>query len=145
MRICALTALICSFSISALASDAQVCTDRWLAKVSNECGGGAGQEMQRCFGARRQEADTKLNKVYGQLKADLVSPSILVKAQKAWLNYRDAECNYQASGYACDTSVSGMCALTIGICQMRLTCNRVKILREHIEEKCNGCPVRKSE
>ena len=145
MRISAFIVLICLLSSSALASDAQVCTDPWMAKVSNECGGGAGQEMQRCFGARRQEADTELNKVYGQLKADLVSPNDLVKAQRAWLNYRDAECNYQASGYACDTGISGMCSLTIGMCQMQLTCGRVKVLREHIEEKCNGCPERKSD
>jgi uncharacterized protein YecT (DUF1311 family) len=114
-----------------------------MAEAFENCDGGTGQEMQRCFGEWRHKAVSELNKIYGQLKADLLTPEDLVKAQRAWSAYRDAECGYRASGYACDTGIAGMCSLTLGICEMKLNCDRVKVLLEHMKEKCNGCPARK--
>jgi uncharacterized protein YecT (DUF1311 family) len=137
--------VIIALLFSALAWSAEPpCTDSWI-KKTQECDDGGTQNMTRCFGAKRQEADDELNDIYGQLKADLVDPRVFVKAQRSWIAYRDAECTYQSSGYACDSGISGMCSLSSGLCQIRLTCERVKLLREHIDTKCNGCPVRKSD
>lgn len=121
------------------------CSAAWSKRTQDQCNAGGTQDMTRCLGTKLREADKELNKVYAGLKADLVEPSAVTRAQRSWVAYRNAECTYQSSGYACDSGTSGMCSLSSGFCQMQLTCERVNLLRKHIEAKCNGCPVRKSD
>jgi uncharacterized protein YecT (DUF1311 family) len=122
-----------------------VCSANWVEKIKSECSDGGTQDMTRCLGKKGQLVDDLLNKEYKNLKEDLTDPSDLIKAQRAWLAYRDSECNYQSSGYSCDSGISGMCSISTGICRMNLSCERIKLIREHIGTKCNGCPARKSD
>lgn len=128
----------------AFASDS-VCSGNWVEKVKSECSDGGTQGMTRCLGKKGQLVDDILNKEYKNLKEDLTDPSQLVKAQRLWFAYRNSECRYQSSGYSCNSGISGMCSISTGICRMNLTCDRIKLIREHIRMKCNGCPARKSE
>ncbi|MGH6862282.1 MAG: lysozyme inhibitor LprI family protein, partial [Phyllobacterium sp.] len=53
-------------------------------------------------GKAYQKSDAELNKLYRQiearLKGDADTTKLLVSAQKAWVAFRDAECNFSSSG-----------------------------------------------
>ena len=136
--------IVCILSIPASAADV-ICAEKWVEKAKEACDSGHTQEFSRCLGKKRQQADNALNQDYKKLKDDLVDPADLIKAQRSWITYRDNECAYTSSGYDCTSGISGMCSISTGICEMQLTCERVRRLREHIEYKCNGCPPRKSD
>lgn len=127
-----------------LAEETQMCTGDWIEKSQQSCDFGGTQDFIRCLDIKIQKTDAILNKKYRLLKDDLVDPSDLVKSQRSWIAYRNSECVYQSSGTVCNSGNRGMCDISSGICKMRLTCERVMLLREHIKAKCNGCPARKS-
>ncbi len=64
------------------------------------CGPEATQtELNICAGAEFDAADAELNELYKQLTARLgADKASLVAAQRAWVAYRDAECDFVASG-----------------------------------------------
>jgi uncharacterized protein YecT (DUF1311 family) len=57
-------------------------------------------DINICAGKDYQAADKKLNKIYGKLMAaaDATDKELLRKAERAWIAFRDAQCEYQASG-----------------------------------------------
>lgn len=59
-------------------------------------------DMNACAGMGFEAADAELNRIYGQLVArtgkDSQARTLLTKAQRDWLAFRDAECAFQASG-----------------------------------------------
>lgn len=70
-----------------------------------ECDGNATQTaLNDCQGALFAQADAELNALYGQMTARLAADpdtkTRLTTAQRAWLAYRDAECDFAASGVA---------------------------------------------
>lgn len=56
-------------------------------------------ELEFCLGGELLVADRQLNHVYGHLVSRLPADQrpLLKKAQRAWLIYRDAECEMQAA------------------------------------------------
>ena len=59
-------------------------------------------DMNQCAAQENKAADKELNRLYQQITARLKdSPEtkqMLVKAQRAWISFRDAECSFSASG-----------------------------------------------
>ncbi|SFB29679.1 Uncharacterized conserved protein YecT, DUF1311 family [Pseudomonas sp. NFIX10] len=59
-------------------------------------------EMNQCAAKENKAADTELNSLYKQITARLKdnpeAKKMLVKAQRAWIGFRDAECEFSASG-----------------------------------------------
>ena len=59
-------------------------------------------DMNICAGKSYAKSDAELNKFYKQietrLKGDADTTKLLVAAQKAWVSFRDAECNFSSSG-----------------------------------------------
>lgn len=59
-------------------------------------------EMNQCAAKENKAADNELNSLYKQITARLKdnpeATQMLVKAQRAWLGFRDAECEFSASG-----------------------------------------------
>jgi len=59
-------------------------------------------EMNQCAAQQYKAADKELNDLYKQitarLKDDSKAKQLLVKAQRAWIDFRDAECEFSASG-----------------------------------------------
>jgi len=139
------SALYISLLVIPIGGIAQTCTAEWLADTDLKCGIGGTQDTIRCYVKAVRNASVELNRVYQDLEADLAEPGQLIRAQRAWLSYQREECGYQASGYDCDNGIAGMCSLSHGVCELRLTCERVERLREHTAAKCNGCPPRKSD
>ena len=82
------------------------------------------QEAEKNF----VEADAELNKVYKQLCNKLESADVeeLRVAQRAWVQYRDAEANFNKDYEARGGSMAGQVYLGI---QARLTKERTAMLR----------------
>jgi uncharacterized protein YecT (DUF1311 family) len=58
-------------------------------------------EMNDCAAKQFRAADQKLNKLYAELSAKL-DPERLAKlkeAERAWIKFRDADCDFQSSLY----------------------------------------------
>ncbi|MBD0414252.1 lysozyme inhibitor LprI family protein [Oryzicola mucosus] len=99
--------------------------------------------MNICAAADYKAADTKLNAAYAEivrrLSDDEDSKKRLQAAQRAWIGFRDAECNF-ATGDAQDGSIYPMLQSN---CLEGLTLDRVKQLDVylHCEEGDMSCPV----
>jgi uncharacterized protein YecT (DUF1311 family) len=100
-------------------------------------------DMNACAADAFKETDTKLNAVYREiierLKDNEEAKQLLIKAQRVWLQYRDAECAFAASA-----ARSGSIYPTIlDNCLDGLTNDRVKALISFLkcEEGDMGCPV----
>lgn len=90
-----------------------------------------------------QEADAELNQLYQKIESRLAdnhdAKQELIKAQRAWIAFRDAECRFAASG------VEGGSAYpeVYQSCQEDLTRARVANFDDYLncEEGDLGCPV----
>lgn len=99
--------------------------------------------MNECADKAFKASDTELNALYKQIEArlkdDQDKTKLLVSAQKAWIAFRDAECDFSATGVA-GGSVYPMIVLQ---CRDGLTQNRVKDFKNYLscEEGDLSCPV----
>lgn len=72
---------------------------------ADECADASDQAtMNACAGKALKASDAELNTLYkqiqGRLKDDADKTKLLVTAQRAWVAYRDAECDFASSGVA---------------------------------------------
>ena len=88
-------------------------------------------EINQCMGSDYREADEKLNRTYKELVGSIDDnwASALRDAQRAWVTFRDAECEFQSMGWA---GGSGRPAVQAG-CLTRVTNERTKVLKELLE------------
>ncbi len=115
-----------------------------LAHSQQNCGDKTNQtDMNICAGHAYSRADGELNSVYkqiaGRLKGDPDTAKLLVAAQKAWIGFRDAECNFSSS------TVQGGTAYPFisNSCLYNKTRSRIQELKLYL--KCTDgdmdCPV----
>jgi len=103
------------------------------------------QDMNICISSAVNQADGVLNRVYGQLneKLDVNGRRNLVAAERAWITFRDRECDLR-SGYDTEhLEKNGTIApFLVGECKLDLTTRRTTDLLEQM--KCPGgdlsCP-----
>lgn len=112
--------------------------------AADECGNASDQAtMNQCADKAYRASDARLNDLYRQIRArlkdDKDTTRILVSAQKAWIAYRDAECNFASSGVA----QGSMYPMILAGCLDDLTQNRVASLKIYLncEEGDLSCPV----
>ena len=80
-----------------------------VARAAGECDspGLSQAELNECYGNAYKKADAELNILYGQitarLKDDKATAKLLVAAQRAWVAFRDAECNFLRPGFPAAT------------------------------------------
>jgi len=88
-------------------------------------------EMNVCAGIEFQNADKRLNQVYQQLTSKLSATrkQKLILAQKAWISFRDANCEFERSQFEGGTMAP---AANAG-CLAQLTKTRTKQLEQYIE------------
>jgi uncharacterized protein YecT (DUF1311 family) len=100
-------------------------------------------DLNECYGNAYKKSNGELNSLYKRitvrLKDDAATTKLLVAAQKAWVAFRDAECNFSTSGSA-QGSVYPMIQ---SICLDGLTSNRIDDLKSYLkcEEGDLSCPV----
>ena len=85
-------------------------------------------EINQCAGEEWQAADDELNMIYKKLvsRIDSVYEPELRKAQRAWVTFRDAECEFESMGWE---GGSGRPGVQAG-CLTRLTKERTSKLDE---------------
>lgn len=90
------------------------------------------QEMNRCAAEEYKKADAELNKVYQQLlpKLEAAHKEKLKTAQRAWLSFRDAHCDYESLIFEGGT----MQPLIQYSCLEAVTRERTKQLRASLQE-----------
>lgn len=92
-----------------------------------ECDGGT-SDMVKCLAEATAKWDRRLNEAYREALQDKETPAAqraqLRKAQRLWLQYRDANCDYYALG---DGSIS---RLNAGSCLFDMTKARAKELEQ---------------
>jgi len=108
------------------------------------CGDNATQaDLDVCAGDALKTSDAALNSTYRQLmdrlKADAAKRTRLIDAQKAWLAFRNAECNFVAS----DVVGGSIYPMIISQCADGLTRSRTRQLAAylHCPEGDMSCPV----
>lgn len=112
-----------------------------ISATSTETCDGSTAEMHECIGAQYAIADKELNAVYKDLKRQLLERIMgsaetesdaletdkrLVAAQRAWISFRDAECQLQGI----DMLGGSGEGLIIHSCRLSMTKERVKALRD---------------
>jgi len=106
-------------------------TDEGLSKdCMDKAVNGAYSDMLQCDGEELDRQDARLNDAYKKLMSEL-SPDrkkALLKAQRVWIKFREANCDYWADP---DATFEGR-ANTIG-CLLRMTVGRVKELEGMLE------------
>lgn len=85
-------------------------------------------EINQCAGSDWQAADAKLNSTYKELIGSIDDGwgQSLRSAQRAWVSFRDAECEFESMGWE---GGSGRPAVQAG-CLTRVTEERTKVLNE---------------
>lgn len=102
--------------------------DTGLSKQFSTCmdkSGGVTVDMLDCIGAETKRQDVRLNKAYKEVMPQL-SPARkkqLQDAQRAWIKYRDANCNFYA-----DPDGGTMATVSSSYCFMSATASRAKEL-----------------
>ena len=100
-------------------------------------------ELNECYCNAYKKADAELNVLYRQitarLKDDKATTKLLVEAQRAWVAFRDAECDFSASGVS-GGSAHGM---ILAICLDKLTLKRIDDFKNYLncQEGRLDCPV----
>lgn len=99
--------------------------------------------MNICADADYKAADAHLNQTYGRivkrLSGDRETTKLLQGSQRAWIAFRDAECDFRTSASR-DGSIHPM---EVGLCLRDLTEERTKALNAylHCGEGDPSCPV----
>jgi uncharacterized protein YecT (DUF1311 family) len=100
-------------------------------------------DMNQCAAQENKAADKELNSLYKQITARLKDNAeakrLLVKAQRAWIDFRDAECSFSASG----VKGGSVYPMIHNECITALTKARVEAFKTYL--KCKegdlSCPV----
>lgn len=103
------------------------------------CDSGGTVSMTVCGLYHFMIADIALNDIYKKVKEQLKTESALEalkKAQRAWIAYRDAVCEYECEGY---TGGNIYKMVHLG-CMQQYTTERTTHLREYLDCKDLGCP-----
>jgi uncharacterized protein YecT (DUF1311 family) len=100
-------------------------------------------ELNACAGADFQAADRTLNTLYAdikdRLKGDADTTRLLTLAQRAWVAWRDAECDFSAASVA----QGSIYPMIRDQCLTELTNARVADFRRHLScaEGDLSCPL----
>lgn len=103
------------------------------------CSAGGQSEMNQCMAIEYRKVDLRLNSLYKELTSVLVDPRGIRASQRAWLRYRDAEC----SDAVMQLGQGSLQPFAYHSCLIEFTEERIRHLRWHLAQDCNGCPVRK--
>ena len=100
-------------------------------------------QLRDSYGKAYKKSDSELNTLYKQimsrLKDDEPTTKLLVTAQKAWVAFRDAECDFSTSR----SSGGTIYPMIQAICLDKLTSKRVGELKTYLkcQEGDMDCPV----
>ena len=106
----------------------------FLVTISNlsyaACAGSSVYEEIACYEKQYKADKTELNKTYQSLykSFDATNQKLLENSQKAWLNYREIQCNQLLSNLSKDAAGAGIGLINLS-CNANLTHLRIKELK----------------
>ncbi|MDZ7920876.1 MAG: lysozyme inhibitor LprI family protein [Rhodoferax sp.] len=103
------------------------------------CSAGGQSEMNQCMAIEYRKVERRLNSSYTELISVLEDARGIRASQRAWLKYRDAEC----SDDVMQLGQGSLQPFAYHSCMIEFTEERIRYLRWHLAQDCNGCPVRK--
>jgi uncharacterized protein YecT (DUF1311 family) len=100
------------------------------APAKEDCGAiTAQQEMNACFGRAFERADAQLNVVYATVlkgaSDDAKGIALLRAAQRAWVDFRNKNCDWQAHG----EEGGSVYPTEVATCEIRMTEARIRELQ----------------
>lgn len=114
------------------------------ARAVDDCSDASTQAaMTECADKSLIASDAELNTLYkkiqARLKHDQPTVKLLVSAQRAWVAFRDAECEFSSSGVA----QGSIYPMTVLQCRDGMTEQRIKEFQNYLEcdEGDTSCPV----
>lgn len=114
------------------------------ARAVDDCSNASTQAaMNECADKSLIASDAELNALYKKiqtrLKDDQATSRLLVSAQRAWVAFRDAECEFSSSGVA----QGSIYPMTVLQCRDGMTEQRIKDFQNYLEcdEGDTSCPV----
>ncbi|WPG41111.1 lysozyme inhibitor LprI family protein [Variovorax sp. EBFNA2] len=115
-----------------------------ISSAQEDCTNASDQStLNQCAGKSYAKVDAELNAIYGQirgrLKGDPETAKLLVVAQRAWVNFRDAECTFSSSL----NKGGSMYPMVVSGCKEEITQTRIKDLQTYLNCKAEdgGCPM----
>jgi len=94
-------------------------------------------DISACIDSNLEEADAQLNAVYSKLFSLLEDPSNLRKSERAWITFRDANCEFLwGKKYKSER-------MAFTSCLEKKTLERTQELQNYIDAArsgCGGCP-----
>jgi uncharacterized protein YecT (DUF1311 family) len=111
----------------------------FAAKQKTICSRGGQQQMNQCMAKEFRKVDQELNTLYKKLTNVLADPKGIRNAQRAWLRFRDAQC----SDDVMQLGSGSLDPYAYYSCVIEFSQERIRHLRWHLAQDCNGCPVRK--
>lgn len=114
-------------------------SDQEIRENYNACDSGVTRSMTICAAYENRAEDLRLNDVYRKVLKNVKGTSAekkLIKAQRAWLTFRAAICDYESDGWTGGTG-HGMIELS---CLAEKTRDRVRQLEGDAECKQPTCP-----
>jgi uncharacterized protein YecT (DUF1311 family) len=92
---------------------------------------GVDDKISQCDDDESKRIDAELNNVYKDIvaHADAEPKAALVKAERAWLSFRDAECKFRSSEEKGGTIEQ----VLLSRCLLDLTNQRVQALKEYLD------------
>jgi uncharacterized protein YecT (DUF1311 family) len=99
--------------------------------------------LNSCAETAFKAADSKLNSQYKLIEERLIDDaelkSLLVKSQRSWISFRDAECKFQTSA----TNGASIFPMIYAQCMTSITRARVNDFNSYLncEEEDMSCPV----
>jgi uncharacterized protein YecT (DUF1311 family) len=109
------------------------------ANYKSGCDSGVQSLMNICASFYYNAADMELNETYQALMKQLTTKTArekLIKAQRAWIAFRDLECEYSSDGWS-GGSGHGMIVVS---CYASLSKERTAHLKEHLNCTQPSCP-----
>lgn len=96
-------------------------------------------DLNACAGKGLRQADAALNETYGRLMQRLKPAPALRDAQRAWIRFRDGECDFATIG----VEGGSIRPMVVAQCRQRLTEQRLARLRRYLscQEGDLACPV----
>ena len=128
-----LVILLISFTSLSYASQNRFETWDFAQDKKKECRGGNMMEMNMCLAQAYAESDARLNLVYRHLIDALADPVPLRQAQRAWIKFRDLQCEFEVPPSWTGSGVP----YSRNSCLIDHTERRIRDLER--VRPCNGC------
>jgi uncharacterized protein YecT (DUF1311 family) len=125
-------------TIEKIASDEQISVAEVKKALETGCDSGGTASMTKCAKYHFMIVDIKMNDIYTRVKKLLITKEArlkLIKAQRAWINFRDTVCEYESEGWS---GGSGYGMVYVG-CLEQYTKERIKNLQGYLDCKDTDC------